>query len=671
MSRFTLPAMSQIEGSHLFRLPYELQRIIYQHVLTATHVHVERKMEYELTSEGIKITKLKPHDQSTTTSQTVDTKLDQIPNEGTSSRYGTNQERKLENRSDEDSSNDLTGNDMESADDDWRNSPSEEYDNGEELPYGWNFSKLYPDSNSTEFLEVCDNTDFTPRNVRNKLFSVYYCRSKRVGGPSAVPPGYLDHEACTYDQDQTLFEGSTIAGFRATCQRAYIETLDFAVSKDPHGGLLPSSSSRGQTGSELASQILHFSNLQDLLCFTNLISEEVAESIHSLSVHVPSLNNDYWTYFCNVFLQPWSRISLSDWISDPIDKSARITFYHNHTTHDLADPTIAGHDARDGDPTGRCEIAEALASNWVVPNIQVRQIGPRGCDWSTKFRMAALKLRAGSPMDLRLSFPIFLRKEERYSHHCLDGMGSRHDEPQSGEDAPTPTAEEEDSRQDWFDDRSWISGILSDAPIVQEERCKVIFPSGCDQLGIHNQQGNLIPNYQWPTGADSMSVMESHLVSSTSEMKEMIKIRMWLQANQDANHHDVYTSALAEYERLFHDTFLKKRRDVQGRVKLLSHVHTAMTAMDECQGLEKLEIDFYGDGHSPGVAKEFNSVGTSILRDGLVERFTGRAWCPRGSLNDPVSVFWDTGPHPEPNFYGWADPNNNMDGFNLDPAWPQ
>lgn len=225
-------------------------------------------------------------------------------------------------------------------------------------------------------------------------------------------------------------------------------------------------------------------------------------------------------------------------------------------------------------------------------------------------------------------------------------MGSHSNEPQGCLVGPMPHKKDDHYRLDWFDDRRWLAENYGIMPVADRDR----------------EETSLSPCF------DKMSQMESELVSETTAMMDLIEERSWLDAHEDSDNHEEYASHLAAYDRSFQDTFLKKRRDVPGRRQLLADVHRAMADLDECQGLEDLEIDFFGDAHSPSVVKTFHSAGTTILRNGLVERFTGRDWRPHEGLEDPISVFWDIGPHPEPNFVGWANPDGTT-GLNLDDDW--
>lgn len=634
----TLPAVSQSAHTLLFRLPYELRHRIYEYILTPCHLHIERRVEYELTNEGIKI--IQPTQaglQARSPSGTAtgpETQQFSIP--GASPRDSQEDQHKGESGGESNSDNEDTSDDEDIGD---------EYSESDEFGSAWNCEKLFLDTKSPEFMEISADGQCTRQQAMTRLFRIYYCCSQKPDGPSAVPPGYLDHQGCEYHEEQQDFEGSPLSGFKATCQWAYNEVLTVTAkgARDiDQLSLLP----RNRTNLELGSHTLHFSDLKDLACFSGLIPEELSESFHSLSVHIPSMNNKFWAYFCDVYLQPWSRISLSHWLESPEDKIARITFYHNHTTHDLADPTITGL-GWSGSPMGRCEIAEALASSWVVPNIQ---ISAPSSSWSTKFRMAALKLRAGSPLDLRLSFPIFLRREE----------------PRGFPEANIP-------RREWFDSRRWLAENFGDSPIAEEERRDTLrLTWRGDETRDNTASMTSLPEEQWypqPGQHDTMCEMERDICYRTEAMRELIGLRLWLDAHRDSGDRNEYSSHLAEYDRSFQDTFLRKRRDFPPYDKLLANVNPDMDLLDHCQGLEGLEIDFFGDAHSPGTVKQIQSVGTTLLRDGLVERFTGRAWRPQEGLGDPVSVFWDIGPHPEPNFTGWADPNNNMVGMNLDDAW--
>ncbi|KAH6659373.1 hypothetical protein BKA67DRAFT_544266 [Truncatella angustata] len=382
--------------------------------------------------------------------------------------------------------------------------------------------------------------------------------------------------------------------------------------------------------------------------------------------------NEYWPYFCNIYLRPWSRITLSDWLRDPLDKTANITFYHNHTTHDLADPTVSGDEEWHGwgERTGRREIAEALASDWVVPNIQIQSSS--GNSWSTKFRMSALNQREGGPLDLRLSFPLFLHREELQSRYCLDSMNGWEEDPRDCRLISNPHSESEHHNPNWFDSRRWLSERHGEMTIAKREQRKTLRPlwHGCEDGDNTAEQALLEDEEEWlqPGSPHCICEMEQQLCLTTWQMNEILELKIWLKAHEGQGHEDWLTK-LCLFEKSFQENFLAKRRDAPGHVALLRHVHPSLQHMDDCQGLESLDIDFFGDALSPGTAKEIHTTATSIFRDGLVERFTGREWRGRENLERPVSVFWDIGPHPEPNFTRWADPNHNMDGLNMDDRW--
>ncbi|KAF2999085.1 hypothetical protein E8E14_006035 [Neopestalotiopsis sp. 37M] len=564
---FTLQTVDQGHQAHLFRLPIELRQRIYQYVLTPTHVHIERKVDYRLTPDGIRI--------------------------AGSIRRSSRQTTAV---------------------------PAED-DNALSWPE-WHCRKIFVDP-STSF-EINDRD--TRRDARRALFNIYHCRSQRSGGPSAVPPGYMDHEHCSGNMEQVAFSGSNMLGLMMTCQWAYNDARNHGLTTGESAavGFTPFLT-RNSTQLELGSHNLHFSDLQDVVCWTSLVTPQLSESLSKLSVHVDDIWSPYWRMFCQVHLQPWARSCFTPWEWHPNDRHASITFYHNHTTHDLANAQ--------GDQEDRDEVAEALASTWVVPNIQFDSDFEGGSSWSTKFRMSALRGRAGGPLDLRLSFPTFLRRE-----------------------SSPPLSRTDHASFKIFDHRRWLSERHYDKPIAEKYgpwRVGERRPTA-----IHRPTQTRRGRYP-----ETMSEMEYTLLSK-EYVTYMMQVKRWFDENPDARDSPEWAQNQREYDRLFVDTFLQSRR-----LKSLDGVHPQLGMLDNCQGFEKFEIDFYGDANSPGTVQEVQNYATEIWREGLQERFTGRGWTSSNGLEKVESLFWNIGPHPEVNFTRWADPDGNMRGLNMDEAW--
>lgn len=589
---FALSAVDQ--DTPLFRLPTELRRRIYQYMLTPSHVHIERKVDYKLTKSGIEVIKPGPVTRS-----------------------------KSQRRRPEDDSVDM-------MDLWWSGQPSNQ----------WTCKRIILDD-KTRF-KINDSA--SRQDARNALFNVYYCQSQRPGGPSAVPPGYLDHESCRGDKEQTQFFGSNLDGLLMTCQWAYMDVRSVGNSVDRSAKVFTPNLSRNDTRLELGTHNLHFSDLQDLTCFTELISPELSESFSNLSVHVDSMESPYWKTFCQTYLQPWSRISLLPW--EPNEKTAPISFYHNHTTHDLASPHEPDHQA---------EVAEALASTWVVPNIQVHSA--RGA-WSTKFQMSALKARSGGPINLRLSFPMFLRRDEPQFSQCLDNPERR---PTGCRDLPVPHSEMDHTTIMQFNQRRWLSERHDRRPIAKAE-----MNWNGDMAWEHlDLEG---PRRLHPGHPEQRCEME-YTTLYDSGMDYLVKQKVWLERNPEKKGSAEWRQHQADFDHQFRSMFLRSRNTVPRNDTLLHGVHWRIDFLDSCQGLADLEMDFYGDGQSPGTVQEFRSHATELFREGLKERFTGRGWTSSDGSQTFESTFWNIGPHPEPFFAGWADPDGNMRGLNMDEEW--
>ncbi|ETS82957.1 hypothetical protein PFICI_04833 [Pestalotiopsis fici W106-1] len=582
MSCFTLPTVDQGKQSHLFRLPIELRQRIYQYVLTPAHVHIERKVDYKLTLSGIRIAGSVRTSNRSTTEDRVDS-------------------QRLFHRT----------------------QPSPR----------WNCEKIFVDP-STSF-EINDRE--TRQDARKALFNIYYCRSQKPGGPSAVPPGYLDHEDCSGDKEQVAFLGSNMLGYLMTCQWAYNDCRAHGITTDSAVAFTPYLS-RDVEKLELGSHTLHFSDLQDIVCWTGLVTPQLSESLSKLSVHVDTMDSPYWSRFCKSYLQPWAPSCFEPWEWEPKDKYAdSITFYHNHTTHDLA--------IMNGDQEDRDEIAEALASTWVVPNIQFNSTSGSG---STKFRMSALRGRSGGPLNLRLSFPIFLRRKEPRFNQCLEDPDG---EPQGCLDLPIPHSELEHESANFFNHRRWLAERHGEMPITEK-------------LGQYsNSYDPSLEDY-----TDSMCEMESTLLCQ-GNLLALVMYKRWFAEHTDETAFLLREQTQREYDRMFADTFLQSRKTRPRNDEILNQIHPQLHFMDNCQGLEQFEMDFYGDAHSPGKVQNIQNDATEIMREGLQERFTGRGWTSSDESLTLESLFWNIGPHPEVNFTGWADPSGNMTDLNMDQNW--
>ncbi|KAI4602435.1 hypothetical protein KJ359_009678 [Pestalotiopsis sp. 9143b] len=589
---FALPAVDQ--DTPLFRLPTELRRRIYQYMLTPSHVHIERKVDYKLTKSGIEVINPGPVTRS------------------------KSQRRRAEDES------------VDMMDLWWSGQPSNH----------WTCKRIILDQ-KTRF-KINDSA--SRQDARNALFDVYYCQSQRPGGPSAVPPGYLDHESCRGDREQTPFFGSNLDGLLMTCQWAYMDARSVGNSVDRSAKVFTPNLSRNDARLELGTHNLHFSDLQDLTCFTELVSLELSESLSNLSVHVDSMESPYWKTFCQTYLQPWSRISLMPW--EPNEKTAPISFYHNHTTHDLANPHEPDHQA---------EVAEALASTWVVPNIQVHSA--RGA-WSTKFRMSALKARSGGPINLRLSFPMFLRRDEPQYSQCLDNPERR---PTGCRDLPVPHSEMDHTTIMPFNQRRWLSERHDKRPIAKAEM-DWNGDMAYEHLGLEE------PRRLYPGHPEKLCEME-YTSLYDSGMDYLVRLKMWFDRNPEEKGSAEWRQRQGDFDQQFRSMFLRSRNTVPRNDVLLHGVHWRIDFLDNCQGLEDLEMDFYGDGQSPGTVQEFRSHATELFRDGLKERFTGRGRTSSDGSQTVESTFWNIGPHPEPFFAGWADPDGNMRGLNMDEEW--
>lgn len=246
---FVLPAVDQ--DTPLFRLPTELRRRIYQYMLTPSHVHIERKVDYKLTKSGIEVINPGPVTRS------------------------KSQRRRAEDES------------VDMMDLWWSGQPSNH----------WTCKRIILDQ-KTRF-KINDSA--SRQDARNALFNVYYCQSQRPGGPSAVPPGYLDHESCRGDREQTPFFGSNLDGLLMTCQWAYMDVRSVGNSVDRSAKVFTPNLSRNDARLELGTHNLHFSDLQDLTCFTELVSLELSESLSNLSVHIDSMESPYWKTFVSLF----------------------------------------------------------------------------------------------------------------------------------------------------------------------------------------------------------------------------------------------------------------------------------------------------------------------------------------------------------------------------------
>lgn len=211
------------------------------------------------------------------------------------------------------------------------------------------------------------------------LFRIYCCTSRQTfESATACPPGYHDHADCC-PNDMPISPA-----IRRTCRQAFEETTGLAT--------------------DLTRRVaLQFASVQDVMAFSMLLSDNQRESIRHIRVNHDGFGESsaHFEYFCNTFATPWDRRSVQHALdgSERNDK-ARISFYYNNSVGDLEH-----------------EPEKALASSWVVANIQLEWAPVSGTwsSWSTRFDLSTLRARA--PLSVKLALPQLLMRDDQGMIH--------------------------------------------------------------------------------------------------------------------------------------------------------------------------------------------------------------------------------------------------------------